>query len=113
MFQYIILVLEKYILAPNRKLRLAIDPIGHEVASLDKFLLDDAMQTGIFIASRYFFMQILARAKLSEILRCFGADVSEELERDPAYLLFVGVQIEKDDRVVLASDHSCHPQLLL
>jgi len=56
MFQYVILVLKKDILPPNRKLWLTIDPISYEVASLDKFLLNDAMQTGIFVTSRYFFI---------------------------------------------------------
>jgi hypothetical protein len=61
------------------------------------------MQTSILVPCRLFFPHILSCTKLAEVLGSFGANILKQLESYSSYLLFVGVQVEEDNRVVLTS----------
>ena len=66
------------------------------------------METCVFVACWLFLPQILTSAKLSEVFGSFWTDIFEELECDSSYLLFIGVQIKKDNGIVFAAEDACH-----
>jgi hypothetical protein len=82
--------------------RLAVYAIGDEVSSFDELFTYNLMKASIFITCGLSLPKILSCAKLSKIFSSFGTDITEQFECDPSNLLFVGVQIKENNRVILA-----------
>lgn len=66
------------------------------------------MKAGIFVSCWLSFPKILSSTKLTKVLCSLRADVFEEFKGYPAYLLFIGVQIEEDHWIILTADDASH-----
>lgn len=71
-----------------------------EVAALYHEILDYSVENGTFEAQWYAILSVFPGAKLPEVLRCFRADVLEQLEDHATYLRSAHGHVEEHNRIV-------------